>query len=1328
MNQPDMASTATTTTTITNTNKHEQFISDLVQFYRNRGIHKCSNHLYFSVNPKQFIARLNGKRINLCELYSCVLEYGGSYRVNQLNLWEEIYCKLFKTGCIGANFSVALRQIYNRYLLQYEKLNSATFQSDQWNEDEDDDNLFTNNNSSSNSYVSASNIANELNNVTDNCGQVHNDTKLYCSLLSGLPNEINFAFNVATILSNCNRFDWSNDYKFINVILESMKWYCCVCDQYEEDLTFGRSTNHQEIVDNELELFRNFIHLSIKKINQEDKEDKPISNGTIDLDSENNDDDDDIQLETELPKLPIKKNEIVYTERRCNCYRQLWFRTCQDENVLKLVFDDENEQDQDIDPNRPYLYIDIPPNQLKKQQQRIELIAGIILNISVTYDSTAVNRVSMINLMKLLLLLLRSNNVSYINLSLEILSNISPSLSFESSKPEPELFYCLLDSLLENVVHRAINSNNLHNTTKSFEILARYISCLNNDANLFLEPHFENVNLYERITQLLTCQYDIALLLALLEFCLTLSEVRPFLLVQNDDKIFIKILINLLNCDASSHFTVGAFKKVKIIDERPKTEAVQLQQTNTVQVQNNQIQLINAGNQVVKSVVTNPTIVNSSVATQNLLDNESFAINWLRTTYEDSAGSSFKVNDIYAEYVKYCCRNSRKNVIAAQSFSFLIKRCFPSCNLNFNQSIVEGLTLKSSLTVPVNQTVNQSNLNNNQVISQHPQLMSPILKAHLSTPPKNNAISGSAIQEVTHSTTNTSTLIKSLLANKLRNNQQTLTITSTPIVTTQTIKPIMTQVSSQPLTINSTPTVILSNDNNKQQQDMNGQKNVLFTSGGPATSFTLTPTIGSNFIVQNNGQIQLQQQQPGQQILVVRTILSQGGQQNPVRLILPASMITTQQRLQSPIPQQMNGFTVAGTNMVQTIQGKLPDFPSNNQQNQSTPMVSHTPTPIVNNINTSQSQQNQKMFILTTTPTKSNSQPISEPIIANNVFVNNVQEPVKSQPIIQTPILNGDMKVQSQIVTNNSMIKNALECTNSHEITKRLKTGLENNDSLENNEVKKLPIVLSNNVQQENKNSNSLQTELVNCDNVAETKPAAINSVDANQVKSVVNNVSPVNVKAVTPTPNSIVPQPLKTNGPEAEFECQWDNCHKKFVRPSEVFVHVHSDHIMIESCSNIMNCLWGGPEGKGPGCLSKRPKLSLLTHLQDFHCNPNILKQELIRRKQLSTMGSTTIILPQPPAHPGYAQNAAMLAIRRHATNYVENSIAANPTVIHSPLTVSIRLTSALILRNLAERSNLIKKSLELFEPQLCEVSIAEGRDESRTVAQCLAVMNEKK
>lgn len=49
-----------------------------------------------SAHAKQFVVRLNGKVVNLSELYSLILECGGSFKVNQINLWDEIYCRLFK--------------------------------------------------------------------------------------------------------------------------------------------------------------------------------------------------------------------------------------------------------------------------------------------------------------------------------------------------------------------------------------------------------------------------------------------------------------------------------------------------------------------------------------------------------------------------------------------------------------------------------------------------------------------------------------------------------------------------------------------------------------------------------------------------------------------------------------------------------------------------------------------------------------------------------------------------------------------------------------------------------------------------------------------------------------------------------------------------------------------------------------------------------------------------------------------------------------------------------------------------------------------------------
>lgn len=53
------------------------------------------------------------------------------------------------------------------------------------------------------------------------------------------------------------------------------------------------------------------------------------------------------------------------------------------------------------------------------------------------------------------------------------------------------------------------------------------------------------------------------------------------------------------------------------------------------------------------------------------------------------------------------------------------------------------------------------------------------------------------------------------------------------------------------------------------------------------------------------------------------------------------------------------------------------------------------------------------------------------------------------------------------------------------------------------------------------------------------------------------------------------------------------------FSRPSQVYWHVHKEHVNIYgNSSEKMTCKWGGPEGRGPGCLSSRPKLSLLTHI----------------------------------------------------------------------------------------------------------------------------------
>ena len=112
------------------TAKSQQFANELAQFYRNKGQH--------GVTSDNLIVRLNGKPVNLFELYSSVIEMGGSYKVNQYNRWDEIYLKLFQPQPLGTNVSVALRQIYHKYLIAYEKVNYSNFISDNLDNDDDD--------------------------------------------------------------------------------------------------------------------------------------------------------------------------------------------------------------------------------------------------------------------------------------------------------------------------------------------------------------------------------------------------------------------------------------------------------------------------------------------------------------------------------------------------------------------------------------------------------------------------------------------------------------------------------------------------------------------------------------------------------------------------------------------------------------------------------------------------------------------------------------------------------------------------------------------------------------------------------------------------------------------------------------------------------------------------------------------------------------------------------------------------------------------------------------------------------------------------------------
>ncbi|XP_018568229.1 AT-rich interactive domain-containing protein 2 isoform X2 [Anoplophora glabripennis] len=209
-------------------------------------------------------------------------------------------------------------------------------------------------------------------------------------------------------------------------------------------------------------------------------------------------------------------------------------------------------------------------------------------------------------------------------------------------------------------------------------------------------------------------------------------------------------------------------------------------------------------------------------------------------------------------------------------------------------------------------------------------------------------------------------------------------------------------------------------------------------------------------------------------------------------------------------------------------------------------------------------------------------------------------------------------------------------------------------------------------------------------------------------------------------------------------YVCEWGECNieTKFKSANEVYLHVCASHC--PTGSEEITCQWDRCDNM------KRKRFSLMTHLHDKHCNTEAMKQGLIRRKQAAQ--SAKIEPPQSPPsnpHPGYAPDAALHAIKRHALEFVNpkelqlkppkpgttGASTAAPRVgpppptdqddNEGPVTKSIRLTASLILRNLVIYSSHCKRYLKSYESHLANVALS-NVESSRTIAQVLYDMND--
>lgn len=647
---------------------------------------------------------------------------------------------------------------------------------------------------------------------------------------------------------------------------------------------------------------------------------------------------------------------------KCSCVQQFWSSKCKNDTIRSLIFDQENEDvihlsDAESSALCPQIS-NLSPEWSHHYSQRVKRIADLIRRIvenikeetqpQDTEEEIVTLEAASLNLVKFTALLLFSDDTEMVSIGVDIMTNIEIS-------PKTQAPYCELRRLIYHQLSSfVLESLDTDLVTRSLFCLSQLATHSSEGFNRVAKDILTEA-LLERLIQLLTCQHDVHLVISSLEFCLAISQIHPKLLIQSNSYL-VKILLNLVNCDASNHFSQNALSRIKVSDTRTRTQPLR-----TIICQQPTTRLLT--NQVGQTVtLTVPG------------DNEAFVVNWLRSTYEVSDPKScIGVNDLYAEYVKFSLKNNRRNVVSVPVFSQIVLKTFPRISL-VNNNRFDGIkckttaattttTIQCKVITPQLQSQQQQQQQSQQ---QQPQtqtqglLTSPILKAHLSAPPKTSLIT-SATSSTTVTVTNASpqpkSLIKTLLATKLQSKNTLVNITGTG-----------------------------KSDSDEKEETSNATTltNAAVVTA-PILSATSVPSSNSSAVLISTPTV-TGGGQPTQQLILVRTVIGQNNQGNIVgvppgqmRLILPASVLTQQRSLIQP-----------------TVNGAVNNVTLNHISQSSAVSISNTPQPVTCSSFSSS----------TNTPTTSSNDILMKAVLGSGIVADNSNEPAKSSPVKSSPLLN----------------------------------------------------------------------------------------------------------------------------------------------------------------------------------------------------------------------------------------------------------------------------------------------------------------------------------
>uniref|UniRef100_A0A673KTI7 AT-rich interactive domain-containing protein 2-like n=1 Tax=Sinocyclocheilus rhinocerous TaxID=307959 RepID=A0A673KTI7_9TELE len=171
--------------------KGQAFLDELRQFHHSRG------------SPFKKVPVVGGKELDLGALYMRVVSLGGFAKVSDKNQWAELSEDFnFPRSCSNAAF--VLKQYYLRYLEKYEKVHHFGEEDEEEQPGNPKHLLPIGAIPTSYNYQqhTVSDYLRQSYGLSTDFVPPSDYNKLVLSLLSGLPNEVDFAINVCTLLSN----------------------------------------------------------------------------------------------------------------------------------------------------------------------------------------------------------------------------------------------------------------------------------------------------------------------------------------------------------------------------------------------------------------------------------------------------------------------------------------------------------------------------------------------------------------------------------------------------------------------------------------------------------------------------------------------------------------------------------------------------------------------------------------------------------------------------------------------------------------------------------------------------------------------------------------------------------------------------------------------------------------------------------------------------------------------------------------------------------------------------------------------------------------------